>query len=105
MIQSEKGRQLRNQYAREFRQRNPDKVRQYNVTYWEKKAAGYTIEDQDMPATPLENVQNSRPKRINEKAIIEAKDLYSKGLTQRQIAERLNISLGTANNYLNMNSR
>lgn len=26
------------QYKREWRARNPDKVRQYNARYWEKKA-------------------------------------------------------------------
>ena len=34
----EAARQARNAYAREWRARNPDKVRQYNKSYWERKA-------------------------------------------------------------------
>ncbi len=37
--QQEAARQARNAYAREWRARNPDKVRQYNSTYWARKAA------------------------------------------------------------------
>ena len=35
----EAGRLARNAYAREWRAKNRDKVRQYNETYWERKAA------------------------------------------------------------------
>lgn len=34
--------QARNAYAREWRARNPDKVRKYNMNYWERKAAKQT---------------------------------------------------------------
>ena len=35
----EAARQARNAYAREWRAKNRDKVRQYNETYWARKAA------------------------------------------------------------------
>lgn len=35
----EAGRQARNAYAREWRAKNRDKVRQYNADYWTRKAA------------------------------------------------------------------
>ena len=35
----EAGRQARNAYAREWRAKNRDKVRQYNESYWARKAA------------------------------------------------------------------
>ena len=35
----EAGRQARNAYAREWRAKNRDKVRQYNADYWARKAA------------------------------------------------------------------
>jgi len=73
---SEKARKLRNEAMRKWKKRNPDKVRQYQLNYWEKKANEYTIE-------------------------MQIKDLRAEGLSQRQIAKRLNISVGTVNNYLN----
>jgi transcriptional regulator with XRE-family HTH domain len=36
---SEEAREARNAYQREYKRRNPDKVRQYGITYWEKKVA------------------------------------------------------------------
>lgn len=73
---SEKARQLRNENARIWRKNNPDKVREYNSIYWERKAAAYTDSQR-------------------------AKDLKAKGLKQREIACIMNISLGTVNGYLN----
>ena len=35
----EAARQARNAYAREWRAKNRDKVRQYNADYWARKAA------------------------------------------------------------------
>lgn len=75
-ILSDKARQLRNEAQKEWRAKNPDKIRQYNITYWEKKAKEYSIE-------------------------MQIRDLRAEGLSQRQIAERLNISVGTVNKYLN----
>lgn len=73
---SEKARKLRNEAMRKWRKRNSDKVRQYQLNYWEKKAKEYTLE-------------------------MQIHDLRAEGLSQRQIAERLSISVGTVNNYLN----
>lgn len=36
---SDGARELRNAYIREWRQRNPDKVKKANKQYWEKRAA------------------------------------------------------------------
>jgi hypothetical protein len=36
---TEKARQLKNAYQREWKRRNPDKVKKYCQSYWEKKAA------------------------------------------------------------------
>jgi len=65
-----------NEYQRKYRQRNPEKLRQYNINYWEKKAR---------EGSPADQVKN----------------LSSQGLTQREIAARLGISLGLVNKYLN----
>lgn len=73
---SEKARKLKNEYLKNWKLKNPDKVKQHIKTYWEKKANEYTIE-------------------------MQIKDLRAEGLSQRQIAKRLNISVGTVNNYLN----
>lgn len=73
---SEQAREIRNAYQRAYRRRNPDKLKQYVARYWEKKAAQITPAQQ-------------------------AKDLHSQGYTQREISERLGISLGTVNKYLN----
>jgi DNA-binding NarL/FixJ family response regulator len=73
---SDRARECRKQYQRNWNRKHPEKVQQYIKTYWEKKAASYSIADQ-------------------------AKDLRRQGMTQRGIAEQLNISVGTVNNYLN----
>jgi hypothetical protein len=36
---SNDARQARNNYQRQYRRKNPDKIKQYNVNYWERKAA------------------------------------------------------------------
>lgn len=73
---SEQARKMRNAYAREYRQKNPEKIKEYSRRHWEKKAASYTV-------------------------AMRAKELQAQGYTQRQIAEQLNISLGAVNKYLN----
>ena len=73
---SEQARQIRNAYQREYRRRNPDKLKQYVIRYWEKKAALYTPEAR-------------------------ANKLHRQGLTQRQIAVEMGVSLGTVNAWLN----
>ena len=77
---SEKAREIKNAYQREWKQKNPDKAKQYAVSYWEKKAAGYSV-------------------------IQKAKDMSRQGLTQREIAKQLNISIGTVNKYLNISEQ
>lgn len=73
---SEQSKKLRNEYCRKYRQRNRDKVRQYNINYWEKKVR---------KGSPADQVKN----------------LSSQGMTQRKIATELGISLGLVNKYLN----
>ena len=72
---TDKARELKNAYQRDWKKRNPDKVRKHINDYWERQAAKYTPE-------------------------IKARELRSLGLSQREIAHRLNISLGTVNKYL-----
>lgn len=38
MALSEEARKARNKYMREWKKKNPDKVRRYNERMWEKKA-------------------------------------------------------------------
>ena len=71
---SEEARLARNKYSREYHQRNPDKIREYNTRYWEKKV------------DPVGS---------------DVRRLSKEGSTQRQIAEKLKISLGAVNNILN----
>lgn len=44
---SEAARQAKNAYQREYRRKNPDKIRQYTVNFWERKARfnGETMEE------------------------------------------------------------
>lgn len=72
---SEQARKLRNAYQRAYRRKHPEKLKEYNMRYWEKKAAQLTPEQQ-------------------------ARELKEQGFTQRQIAETLNISLGAVNKLL-----
>jgi DNA-binding NarL/FixJ family response regulator len=73
---SEKARELKNAYMREWKRKNPDKVRKHIKDYWERKAASYTPE-------------------------VSAKEMYSQGYTQREIATMLGVSVGTVNKYVN----
>jgi len=73
---SERARKLKNESSRIWRKNNPEKVQKYQSEYWERKASE----------------QSSSQK---------AKDLKEKGLTQREIAKQLNVSVGTVNCYLN----
>jgi DNA-directed RNA polymerase specialized sigma subunit len=46
-MMTDKARKARNEYQKQFRAKNPDKIRQYNINYWERKAMmlkGETIE-------------------------------------------------------------
>jgi DNA-binding NarL/FixJ family response regulator len=73
---SEVARQKRNAYQREYRRKNRDKIRKYNQNYWEKQA-GNVLPDQ-------------------------VKKLSARGMSQREIAAELGISVGSVNQYLNV---
>ena len=73
---TEKARLLKNAYCKQWRDANPDRIRKYTKTYWEKQAAKYSIAD-------------------------EVRKLSEAGSTQREIAEKLNISLGSVNKIMN----
>jgi len=64
-------------YQKAWARRNPEKIQQYMTNYWERKAA-----------------EMNSPE-------IKARELSTKGYTQRQIAEELGISLGAVNAILN----
>ena len=72
---SNEAREARNEYMRQWRRKNPDKLRQYNVDYWERKARESSPENQ-------------------------VKELSEQGLTQREIADFMGISLGLVNKLL-----
>ena len=38
-----KAKELRNSYMRKWREKNKDKVKSYNKTYWERKAAAQAV--------------------------------------------------------------
>lgn len=66
------------EYLREWRKRNPDKVRQYQVNYWERKAA--EAEPASMEAR--------------------ARHLHEQGYSLREIGSRLNVSHMTVKRLL-----
>lgn len=47
MSMSEEAREARREYMRDWRERNPDKVKAYNARYWRKKAAERASERQE----------------------------------------------------------
>ncbi len=68
---SPEAREAYNRYNREWRRKNPDKIRQYNVTYWERKAA-------------QGNDPENLPQRVNQ--------LKEQGRSLREIGHQLGIS-------------
>jgi DNA-binding NarL/FixJ family response regulator len=72
---SEKAKAARNSYQRSWRRKNSEKMKQYSANYWERKA------------DPIG---------------AKVRKLSKEGLSQRQIAEKLNISLGSVNGILNI---
>jgi len=75
---SEQARKLRNAYQRAYRRKHPEKLKEYNIRYWEKKAG--------------------TQRNISYEEIF---DLREQGLSQRAISKKLNISLGKVNAILN----
>jgi len=71
---SDKAREARNAYQRAYRIKNPEKIKRYNIEYWERKA---------------------------DPVGAKVRQLSKQGLSQRVIAEKLSISLGSVNNILN----
>jgi len=71
---TDKAKEARNKYQRMYRLKNPDKIRQYNIQYWEKKV--------DPVGTKV-------------------RQLSKQGLSQRAIAEKIGISLASVNAILN----
>lgn len=75
---SKAARESRNQYMRAWKKKNKDKVRQHTKDYWERRA-----------------------ERELSDPVFQAKQLAKRGMSQRQIADELGLSLGTVNRYLN----
>jgi transposase-like protein len=73
---SNEGRQAANEAMRKWRQKNPDKIRQYNITYWERKAR---------------EGQNIKSRVIH---------LHEIGYSLREIGQELNISHMTVKRML-----
>lgn len=48
MGMSEEARKARNEYMRNWRRANKDKVKQYNKTYWEKKVNEMDQEEKEI---------------------------------------------------------
>jgi DNA-directed RNA polymerase specialized sigma subunit len=67
---SEAARKARNEYQRQWKKNNPDKVKKSNQRYWEKKA------QQQISDNPKHNII----------------DLHKQGLSLRQIADKTGIS-------------
>ncbi len=70
--------QAQRDYVNNWRKKNPEKVKQYREAYWTKKAGA--------------NTQTKQEKALN---------LRSAGLTQREIAKQMGVSVGTVNRWLN----
>ncbi len=68
---SDEAKALRNAYQREWKQKNPDKVRKNTANYWERKAAQY-------------QQQETAEDRILK--------LYKQGYSLRDIAEKTGVS-------------
>ena len=71
---TDKARELRNAYQRAYRRKNPEKLQEYNIQYWERKA------------DPIGS---------------KVRQLSKQGLSQRAIAEKLGISAASVNIILN----
>lgn len=66
---SDKAREARKAYAKEYRRNNPDKIRKYQINHWERKAA------------------EMQPDSVETKVI----KLHKQGLSLREIASTVGI--------------
>jgi len=71
---TDEARKAKNEYIRNWRRRNPEKTKQYDIDYWERKAD---------PTGAM------------------VRKLSKQGMSQRQISEKMDISLGNVNAILN----
>ena len=68
-------RQAYNAYQRAWKKKNADRIRQYNIDFWERK--------------------------VGENIDLKVRKLSEKGFSQREISRELNISLGKVNKIVN----
>lgn len=90
--------EARKKYSREWRQKNPDKVRKHTVDYWERKASGMNIQTltevqrsveitSHKPISELQKYESIIPELESQ-----VKELKKQGLSLREIGTRLSIS-------------
>ena len=72
-----KGRQAKNQYQKDWRKRNPGKSSEYTNRYWDNRI----LREESDP-------------------VYRAKNLSKQGLSQREIAKEMNVSVGYVNRLL-----
>lgn len=53
-VKNDAAREIKNKYLREWRKKNPDKVKAANARYWEKKAAEMKLAE-EVAASKSEN--------------------------------------------------
>ena len=54
---TDEARKARNRYIREYRRRNPERVKQWEENQWRKKAAEYAAADAAAAAQAAENAE------------------------------------------------
>jgi len=89
MTISKEARELRNAYQRAYRRKHPEKLKNYQIAYWEKKAGV-------APGVPEVDTESTESILTNE-----VNALRCQGMSQRKIAEQLCISVGYVNKLLN----
>lgn len=62
MALTDDARRERNEYMRRWRRDNPDKVRQYQETYWSRKSASERQKERQKAAESGSCDENRRPK-------------------------------------------
>lgn len=84
---SEEAKKKQREYLRAWKQRNPDKVKQYEINFWESQISPLTRamlrsqhDVEDMPESPEASIENK---------VIE---MRQQGYSLREIGDRFNIS-------------